>query len=174
MKKIVWTFGIIAGLINAAWLISFLFAESKINFDNGELIGYTAMVVAFSLIFFAVRSYRDKHLDGTISFGKAFKVGLYISLIASAVYVVTWLIEYNFFMPDFMDQYSTHMLDKMKKAGQPEIKIREAAKQMEDFNKLYKNPFINAGFTFMEIFPVGLVVSLISAAVLKRKTVATA
>src|ERR1017187_9822075 len=71
------------------------------------LIGYASMLVALSLVFVGIRNYRDKYNNGVISFGKAFKIGIMIVLIASTIYVVAWLIDYFFFIPDFMEKYSS-------------------------------------------------------------------
>ena len=128
------------------------------------------MLIAFSFVFVGIRNYRDKYNEGLISFGNAFKIGIMIVLIASTFYVVAWLIDYYFFIPDFMDKYSAHMLDKLKASGASQIEIDKQTKEMANFARMYKNPFFNAMMTYMEILPVGLIVTLISSLILKRKT----
>ncbi len=127
------------------------------------------MVLSFLLVFFGVRPYRDTVAAGTISFGKAFQVGLLISLVTCAMYVIAWEIVYFNFVPDFLDQYSAHSLAKMRAAGESEAAIQAATEEMAQFAKLYANPLFNVGITFMEVFPVGLIMTLISAAILRRK-----
>jgi Protein of unknown function (DUF4199) len=127
------------------------------------------MLIAFSLVFVGIRNYRDKYNGGVISFGKAFKTGIMIVLIASTIYVVAWLIDYFFFIPDFMEKFSAHELDKLKAGGASQIEIDKQTKEMANFAKMYKNPFFNAMMTYVEILPVGLVVTLISSLILKRK-----
>jgi hypothetical protein len=135
------------------------------------LLGYTTMLVAFSLIFVAVKNSRDKYGDGTITFGKAFKIGLIVTLIASTIYVVVWLIDYNYFgAGDYLEKYYAHQIAKMKAAGAKPQEISKAAADGQNFIKSYKNPLVNAAYTYMEILPVGLVVSLVAAVILKRKT----
>lgn len=77
MKRIVWTFGLIAGTIFSLMMIVSMSFVDQIGFDNGEIIGYTTMIAAFLMVFFGIRSYRDSISDGVIGFGKAFQVGIH-------------------------------------------------------------------------------------------------
>ncbi len=170
MKKIVLVCGLIGGLIVAAMLvITTGIYHASGNFEGGMLIGYASMIIAFSLIFVGIKNYRDKYNGGIISFGKSFQIGLYITLIASTIYVITWLIDYYFFIPDFAEKYAAQMLDKLKAAGATEMEVAKQTKEMASFSAMYKNPLFNALITYMEILPVGLLVSLISSFILKRK-----
>jgi hypothetical protein len=143
--------------------------EGKVDYNTSMLIGYASMLIAFSLVFVGIRNYRDKFNGGEISFGKAFKTGILIVVIASTVYVVACLIYYFFFIPDFMEKYSAHMIDELKAGGAGQAEIDRQIKEMENFGRMYKNPFFNAMMTYMEILPVGLVVTLISSLILKRR-----
>ncbi|HEX6864200.1 MAG TPA: DUF4199 domain-containing protein [Thermoanaerobaculia bacterium] len=171
MKRIVLRFGLASGaiLLAIAAVMLPLSLNGTIGFDQGELVGFSTMVLAFLMVFFGIRSYRDNVGGGAIGFGKAFQVGILITLITCAIYVVTWEIAYFNFFPDFLDQYSAHTLEKMRAAGESEAAIREEAAKMADLAKVYDNVFINSGITFLEIFPVGLIVTLVSAAILRRK-----
>jgi hypothetical protein len=102
MRKIVLTFGLIAGAILALMMMISLKFQDQIGFDNGAIIGYTTMVVAFLLVYFGVRSYRDNVAGGQVKFGRALWVGLLITLVASACYVATWEIIYFQFMPKML------------------------------------------------------------------------
>ncbi len=171
MKKIVWTFGLISGGILAVLMAvtAPLCMDRKMG-DYAEIIGYSAMVLAFLLVFFAIRSYRENVGGGTITFGKAFQVGIAVCLIASTCYVVTWEIVYYNFLPDFVDRYAAHTLERMQVKGATPQAIEKATQDLARFKVLYKNPLFNVGMTFVEVLPVGLVVTLISAAILRRKT----
>jgi hypothetical protein len=169
MKRIVLTFGLIAGaLLSLMMVVNTAFID-QIGFDRGEVIGYTTMVLAFLMVFFGIRSYRDHVAGGTIRFGKAFRVGILIALIASACYVVTWQIIYYQMMPDFVERYAAHMLEKARKLGATQQELAAKAAEMARFRELYRNPFINAGITFIEVFPIGLVMTLVSAGILGRR-----
>ena len=171
MKRIVWKNGLIAGgIVIAMFAITLpLCLNGVIDFDSdGAILGYTSMVLAFLFVFFGIRAYREE-IGGTIGFGKAFQVGILITLVASAIYVVSWEIVYWGFIPDFLDQYNAHALAKLRAAGATEAALREAQAKMAQLAKLYANPLFNIGFTFLEVFPVGLVVTLVSAAILRRK-----
>ena len=176
MKKIVITFGLIAGAIMGGMMaitIPLCLSGHKVGFDKAEIIGYTSMVLAFVMVFVGIRSYRENVNGGQITFGKAFKVGLLITLIASAMYIVAWQIIYYGFMPDFMDKYAAHVVDQLRASGASDAQLLAKQKEMADFKRLYANPLINIGFTFLEVFPVGLVVTLISAAILRKRPTTT-
>ena len=171
MKKIVIVFGLIAGVIvSALMLFSIAKCYNSSDFESSMVLGYASMLLAFSFIFVGVKSYRDKHNQGAISFGKAFQIGLYISLIASTLYVAVWLVDYYLFVPDFMHKYSAHMLSEAKKAGISASEMAAKVKEMNDYKEMYKNPLFVVLLTYAEILPVGLVVSLICALILKRRT----
>ena len=170
MKKIVLRFGLASGailLVLSAIMLPCM--NGTIDFEYGEVLGYTTMVLAFLMVFFGVRSYRDNVAGGSIGFGKAFQVGILITLITCAIYVIAWEITYFNFMPDFLDKYSAHVLEKMRAAGESEAAIQAQAAKLAQMAKLYVNPLWNSAITFMEIFPVGLIVTLVSAAILRRK-----
>ena len=174
MKKTVLTFGLIAGAIMAAMMFATLPFIDKIGFDKGEILGYTTMILAFLLVFFGIRSYRENVGGGQITFGRAFAVGILITMVSCACYVVAWEIIYFKLMPDFVDKYAGYMIEKVRASGASQQAIDATAEQMKSFKAMYDNPFINAAITFVEPFPVGLIVTLISAAFLrKKKTAAT-
>ena len=169
MKKTVLTFGLISGaIISAMMLVTIPFLD-VIGFDRGEIIGYTSMVLAFLLIFFGVRSYRDNVAGGTVSFGRALAVGALIAVVASLCYVATWEVIYFKLEPDFLTKYQAHMLEKARTDGASEEAIARKKGEMDEFAKLYKNPAINAAITFVEPLPVALIVALVSAGVLSRR-----
>jgi Protein of unknown function (DUF4199) len=173
MKKNIIVYGLIAGILVSSFMLytmnNLSHCEGSIDYNRSMLIGYASMLIAFSLVFVGIRNYRDKYNEGIVSFGKAFKIGIMIVLIASTIYVVAWLIDYFFFMPDFLEKYSAHMIDQLKASGASQMEIDKQAKEMASMGKMYKNPFFNALITYTEILPVGLIVTLISSLILKRQ-----
>ncbi len=171
MKKNIIICGVIGGLITTVMMvITTAFTMNNREVDHGAVYGYTSMILAFSLIFVGVRNVRDNYDSGVISFAKAFKIGLLITLIASSIYVISWLFDYYFFLTDFAEQYSAHVLEKLKSSGASPAELAKKTAEMANFTKMYKNPLFNTLITYTEILPVGLIVSLISALILKRKT----
>ena len=173
MKRTVLVFGLFAGLIVAATMGIFMaicYKDPAAGMGTGSMIiGFLSMIIAFSLIYVGVKNYRDKELGGTISFGKAFKMGLLIALVASTIYVITWAIVYTYVMPDFMDIYSAEIV---KQAAQESTAAAQAkADEMAKYKEMYKNPVLFVLFTYMEILPLGILISLITALILKRKRV---
>ena len=100
MKKNIVIYGLIAGAIVSILMLSTVnylsHCEGNVNYDTSMLIGYASMLIAFSLVFVGIRNYRDKFNEGIISFGKAFKIGTMIVLIASTIYVIAWLIAVSY------------------------------------------------------------------------------
>lgn len=171
MKKTILVFGLIAGLIvTAMMLYSAAMIANHQDFKGNEVLGYTTMLIAFSFIFVGIKNFRDKHNQGVISFGKAFRIGLYITLIASTMYVVVWLVDYYVFIPDFAEKYAICALDKAKSKGATPAELKEQAAELAKFTEMYKNPLFVILVTYTEILPIGLIVSLISALLLKRRS----
>lgn len=170
MKKNIFIFGIIAGLVVASLMV-FAMATSvqEANFDNAELIGYASMLVAFSMIFVGIKNFRDKYNNGMISFGQAFKLGFFIALVASTIYVIVWLIDYYVFLPDFADRYTAYLLKDLHEKGASIAEIESKTKEMARFKELYKNPLFVILMTYVEILPLGTVIAAISALILKKK-----
>ncbi len=174
MKKTVWTFGLIAGAVFVVTMLTTAMLRDRLGYEASEVLGFTTMIVAFLMVYFGIRSYRDKVLSGTIGFGPAFKAGLLITLIACVCYVGTWEIVYYKFMPNFGEEYAAKVVEKARAAGKPAAEIAEQEEKMAKFAQQYKNPLINISYTFLEVFPIGLVVVLVSAGVLSRRSPTTA
>jgi hypothetical protein len=169
MKKTVWTFGLIAGAIMSAMMVATVPFMDRFGFDKGEVIGYTTMVAAFLLVFFGIRSYRDKVAGGTIGFGRALAIGALITAVASACYTVTWEVLYYEVMPDFGAKFGQYQLDRARAQGKSDAELAKMRAEAEKFTESYKNPVFNSAVTFLEPLPVGLVITLVSAGVLRRK-----
>ncbi|GEO11849.1 DUF4199 domain-containing protein [Segetibacter aerophilus] len=172
MKKTVLTYGIISGLIvTAIMTTSMVYYRNnpgRVSNSSAMVIGYLSMLIAFALIYVGVKRYRDNENAGTISFGKAFRIGLLIALIASTMYVVAWALLYNLYMPDYMDRYAEQMI-KHAEPGTTAVQLEETKAEMESYKQLYRSPLYFTLMTYAEILPVGMLVSIICAFILKRK-----
>jgi Protein of unknown function (DUF4199) len=170
MKKTIVRSGLIGGLIVASVLIAeTVHCYNTGRFEGSMVLGYASMILAFSMIFVALKHIRDKQYGGVISFGKAFRAAILVTLVTSTVYVVTWLICYYVFIPDFMDQYSNHMLSQAKSDGLSAAELSKQTARIQQYVAMYKNPLFVILLTYVEILPVGLVVSVIAALIIKRK-----
>lgn len=179
MKRNILVYGIISGVIVSTFMATFM---AIMGCGSGEpdggagsmIIGFSAMIVAFSFVFVGIKNYRDKQNGGVITFGRAFLLGLMISFIASTLYVITWAIEYHFFLPDFMDKYSAMEIKQLRESGLSGAALEEAIKEIETAGYNYKHsPLFFALYTYMEILPIGILITLISSFVLKKKVHAT-
>lgn len=171
MKKIIWVCGIIAGIISVSWgVFSEGVLSDHLSLNTRMYFGYATMILAFSLIFVGIKNYRDTYNNGQISFGKALGIGLLITLIASTVYVVVWMIDFSFFVPDFGDKYQVQAMAEMKASGASSAEIQRKGAEMASTMAKYKTSFTyRAMFTYLEIAPVGILISLIAAPILKKK-----
>jgi hypothetical protein len=175
MKKTVLTFGFIAGLIISVLMDGSLLLANRLGpGHNSMLLGYTMMVASFLLVYFGIRSYRDNNLAGQISFGRAFACGILITLITTVCYVASWEVIYFNFMPHFMDSYFAAQVHKVQASSLDPATIAARVAAIQHSQQLYQNPFVNMAYTFIEPLPVGLIITLISAAVLRRKAPAEA
>jgi hypothetical protein len=170
MRRVVLTYGLIAGPLLSAMMLATLPFADRIGFDRGMLIGYTTMVLAFLMVFFGIRSYREKVVGGDLSFGRAFRVGLLITAIASVCYVLTWQLIYYRLAPDFDERYAAHVIDRARAAGESEEAIAERRAKLSSFQALYSNPLFNAAITLLEVLPVGLLATAVSAGILRRRS----
>lgn len=169
MRKVVLTFGLIAGAVLAAMMALTLPFMEQIGFDRGAIVGYTSMVLAFLMVYFGVRSYRDTVVGGEVGFGRALVVGLLITAVATACYVAAWQVVFYGFMPDFLERYAAHALEQARAAGASADELARQQREMADFAAMYRNPIVNMAITALEPLPVGLVFSLVTAGLLGRR-----
>jgi hypothetical protein len=138
--------------------------------SHGMVIGYTIMVLSFLLVFFGIRSYRENVGNGYISFGRAFSVGFLIMLISCVCYVATWEVVYHKFMPDFGEKYLAQSIERVRASGKSPQEIENEIENMTSMMQLYNsNILFNIAFTLLEPLPPGLVITLISAAILRKR-----
>src|ERR1700749_4669802 len=169
MKKTVLTFGLIAGVIISVLRGGSLLIADKIGSGHSMVLGYTIMVASFLLVYFGIRSYRDNNLEGQISFGRAFACGILITLVTTVCYVAMWEVLYFNFMPHFMDSYFAAQIQAVQSSGLDPTTTAAQVAAIQHSQQLYQNPLVNMAYTFIEPLPVGLVITLVSAAVLRRK-----
>jgi hypothetical protein len=165
MKKTIFVFGGISSII----LILFIVGFTVFNWGS-MIVGYSAMVIAFAFIYVGVRNFRDKFNGGTIGFGKALRIGLGIALLGSTAYVIAWMIDYKLFMPNFAEQYAAIMIKQAHDSGATGAALDKKLAEVQQFRTAYNNPLMVVLYTYAEVLPVGVVISLFTALILKRKT----
>lgn len=171
MTKKVVQFGLAAGFINL--VLGYAFSSvwmEDMDFSTGEVLGYVSMLAALTMVFVGVKNYRDRLLNGSITFGKALGVGVLMVLVASVIYVIGWMIYYNYFMPDFPEKFLSYSIEQINNSQDYTTEQKETQiASMKSWMESYKNPLVMMGFTFLEFFPIGFLVALISAWLLSRK-----
>jgi hypothetical protein len=162
------TYGTIAGLIVGASTFGTAFLWSGQPSALGMAVGYTIMLVAFSAVFIAIKRHRDEAGGGIIRFWPAFGLGLGVSAVASLFYVVGWEAALAISDTDFMSVYTAEMIAQKRASGASAQEVAAYAAEMQAFARQYANPLYRMPITFAEIMPVGMLVSLVSAALLRN------
>lgn len=176
MRKVTLTFGLLAGVIVSIFMVSIvrLCENGTITFDTSDFIGYGSMVIALSMIFFGIKSYRDNYQNGVIKFGKGIQVGMLITLVASLIYAIAGETYYQI-DPEIniamMDKYADYHISKLRENGAAPADVAQKVKDVAEMKEMYQNPLIRFGMTLAIILPVGVVMTLLSAAVLRKKEV---
>jgi hypothetical protein len=172
MIRLIALYGTIAGLIVAVPMVWLMVAMKPETFiEGGALYGYLTMILALTAVFFGIRHYRDNVLGGVIKFGPALLVGLGISAVASLFYVIGWEISLAATGFDFADTYAKAMQDAARAKGASEAELQKMIEDAKSFATMYKNPLFRMPITFIEMFPVGVLISLISAGVLRNSRI---
>ncbi len=170
MKTNAIKYGAISGLIIvSSWFISYMLWGDELPFSGSELVGYAIMLVALTAVFMGIKNKRDSEPNATFTFKDGFLTGLGIIVVASVIYVIGWMIYMPTFAPDFADKYQSSQIELIQNSGASESEKQTQIEELKTTIENYKKPHIMAAFTFMEIFPIGLLVTIISALILKRK-----
>lgn len=168
MKRTVLTFGLISGAIASALMATSISFLGNLDYRTAEILGYTSIVIAMLVTFFGVRSYREKVAGGRMTFGRGLAVGLLITLVSCTCYVLTWQVLY-YGVPGIPEKLQACMMRKAEDSGASPAEIEEEKKKLEAMVKMFENPFLNVALTFVEPLPIGLAMSLLSAAVLRKR-----
>ncbi len=173
MKQTVLRYGLRGGAMLSALMVITFGVAKLLGIEHGGYggmaVGYTTMVLSFITIHFGIRSYRDTVAGGQVSFWPAFRVGLLITLIASACYAATWQVVYPVMLPDFAEEYGAQAVKQAAARGASAAEVEKVRTDMAKFAVMYKNPIYNFAMTILEPLPVGLLMALISAGVLSRR-----
>jgi hypothetical protein len=166
-------YGVIAGLVVAAgmWGTLLAFGKEMPHGAFGMALGYLSMLVALSAVFVGIKHHRDVDRGGVIGFWPAFGLGLGISLVAGIFYVLAWELAQATVVGDFAGHYAASAIAQAKAGGADAAALAKLTAQMDEFKVQYANPLFRLPMTFAEIFPVGVLVSLVSAAVLRNPRV---
>jgi hypothetical protein len=167
-------YGAISGLVVVATIVAGMLYAGGVgggHATSSMWFGYLVMILALSTIFLAIRDYRNKKLGGVIKFLPAFGVGLLVAIIAGIVYVAAWETFLATSHYPFMENYTAAMIQNQREAGVAGAELDAYIAEMEKMKVMYANPLFRMPMTFIEIFPVGLLIALISAAVLRNPKV---
>lgn len=169
MKKTIITYGLISGAISAVLMLITAKSSNSIGFDKSMIVGYAGMLLAFLVIYPGLIYYRNNFSDGTIKFGKALGIGMGIVAISALCYTITWMAVSHFMFPDFMEKYSAYMIETARKSGASPEQLHKKTEEMQQAIEMYKNPLFRFGMTLIEPLPVGIVLALASALVVRKK-----
>ncbi|MFK8052827.1 MAG: DUF4199 domain-containing protein [Woeseiaceae bacterium] len=171
MKKYILIYGAIAGVVVICSMILGIVAADGEGTTASEAFGYLIMLIAFSLIFVAIKQYRDKEQGGILRFSQGVLLGIGVSAVAGVAYVIVWEIYLNVSNYAFINDYAAAILEQAKASGISDTDYAEKVAQMEQMKIDYANPVRRLPMTFLEIFPVGVLVTLISAGILRKSDI---
>lgn len=170
MKRTFLIYGLILGVIvTVNMLIMANMCNTNPYFETNDLLGYAAMIVVYSLIFFGVRNYKKKLANQQMSFGQGFRMGAFIALVAATMYMLVWVVVYYNYMPGYIDQYTIHRIHNATVSGKSAAEIEAIKTQMASFKELYKNPAFVVVTTMAEVLIAGLIVATVSALILRTR-----
>ncbi|MBC2776528.1 DUF4199 domain-containing protein [Parasphingopyxis marina] len=174
MGRYAFLYGGLSGLVVIAAMLLGIVASDSQGFFASEWFGYLIMLIALSLIFIGIKRYRDIERGGVIRFGRAFGLGLGIAAIAALVYVLVW--ESYLYTTDyaFIDRYIAAIVESARAEGLTGAALAAKLAEMDALRENYGNPLFRLPMTFLEIFPIGLIVALISAAILRKPEILSA
>jgi len=168
MTRIILTYGLISGAVIAATITATIILSVGGPPHSSVWLGYLIMLVALSAILVGVKQYRDQTLGGVIKFRTALLLGLGIAVCASVAYVAVWETYLAVTHYTFMSAYIEQMLAAKRAAGVTGAAYQKLVAEMETMRVQYANPLYRMPMTFMEIFPVGLLIALVSAVLVRN------
>lgn len=165
MKQTILRYGFLSGAVAAVLMVA---TASLMDFETGAYYGYAGILLSMLFVYFGVRSYREQVGEGSLTFGKGFQIGILIAIVSCVCYVLTWMLVSETLMPDFLEKYIAHTQLKLEQSGTAPAEIDRQMAEMKHYQEMYKNPLLKFGLTFLEPFPVGFLMALISAIVLRK------
>ena len=157
MKKIIYRNGLLGGLlVYNNMIINTVFMKDNPGAEPNMVLGFSSMFLSFLFVIIGIKQ-QESFKDSENSFWNSFKTGIYISAIISTIYVLVWLVIYYNFYPEFMENYSNIVLKNTKPA-----ELAAKTLEMEQMKEAYKNPMFVVLYTYFEVFPLGILVSLIT------------
>lgn len=170
MKQTILRYGLLSGALAAVLMVgTALRIRSSMNFENEYIYGYAGILLSMLFVFFGVRAYREQVNGGLLSFGKGFQVGLLIAIVSCICYSLAWMVVEKTLIPDFMEKFMQHAVAQMQQSGTSQAEIERQTTEMLKMKEMYQNPLVKFGLTFLEPFPVGFLVSLITAIALRKQ-----
>jgi Protein of unknown function (DUF4199) len=169
MNKDVWKYGLLSGFALAIMMSATVPFEHHTNMHWAMVIGYTTMVLSFLIVFVGVKHYRDTECGGSISFGRAFAAGGLMMLISCVCYVTAWESLNATVEKNFAHEYAAALVKRAQKSGLQGAALDQKIAEAHEFEAKYSNPLYRASMTLLEPLPVGIVMALVTAGILRRK-----
>ena len=169
MRKSVLIFGVSSGVVAIVMMLATLPYIQNHDSEKADIFGYASMVLSALLVFFGIRSFREKESAGRLTFGRGLLVGVLITLISWACFSVAFELIYFWIVPDYGEKFAACMIERARDSGGTPADIDKARSQAAMFRRLWDNPFTNAALTFATLFPVGFAAAAISATILRKR-----
>ncbi len=169
MRKDVWKYGLLSGLALAITMGLTVPFEHHIKATYGMAVGYTLMVLSFLIVFVGVKHYRDTECGGYLTFGRAFAAGVLMMLISCVCYVAMWEALTATVEKNFAHDYAAGMVKRAQNSGLQGAALDAKTAEAHQFEVMYSNPLYRMSMTLLEPLPVGIVMALVTAGILRRR-----
>lgn len=167
MKKTVLRYGGFAALFLVIYFTLSWVLMPDPSFKTQEILGWVGILLSTSFVFFGLKYYRDRQNQGVLSFGKGILIGLLILLAPSLLFGLFNIIYTEYMDPEWLDKYYNYQVEQIR-AHYPAAEVNGKVQDMEKQRALYASPAVQFGAMFASVFLVGLIVTVISALVLRR------
>ncbi len=153
--------GLIMACIGLVYTLLVYFLKSLLN----PVQGYILYAIEITVLFFMLRSFRDKKRGGFISYGQSFGAGMVIFVIYAVVMALFGYILYKFIDPNLIDQQIALVQNKMVDMGLPQNSI-DMAMEMQ---KTLITPVFTALSYLLNGILYGVVFSLVVSIFIKKE-----
>ncbi|MBD0287950.1 MAG: DUF4199 domain-containing protein [Flavisolibacter sp.] len=170
MRKTALRFGLygiytILAFFLLSWLI---FNQRTENYEAQEIAGWAGILLSVIFVYFGLKYYRDKQNNGSLNFGEGLKLGMLIVLFPSVAFAIFDVVYVMVLDPQFFDKYYTYQVEQIRNTV-PASELAQRMKELQQQRDMFSSPLVQFIVMFLSVFVTGLIVTIISTLLLKRK-----
>jgi len=152
MKTTILRYGFFSLIAAVVLFLAALVLGQELSSTTQMVIGYISMTISLLFVFFGIKHYRDQENNGSITFRKAFILGIFISVFAAVGFAIIDYIYTAVINPDWIANYVQTQRDLGYEGEIPDHTSSSLAV-----------------FMFLIVMVVGIIITILSALILQRK-----